>query len=146
MKGMKTGGRRPGSRNKKAVDRDEAMARAYEAAMAGVTPERLDNLTPLEAMLMCMRWAIEAKDRVGILACAAAAAPYTHARLSSSDVRVSGGLTNQSSADITADIAILLQSNPQLLELLPSVLDGTAAPLELEAMPQKILSHPTNQQ
>src|SRR6516162_1293149 len=41
------------------------------------------NMTPLEAMLLVMRWAIEHEDRAAILAAASASAPYCHPRYQS---------------------------------------------------------------
>jgi hypothetical protein len=81
----KVGGRKPGSRNK-------------PAGPAGVTPRvaRLLNemmpegrlLNPLEAMMICLQWSAAEQDRTGMLAAAAAAAPYIHPRLNATTMTV----------------------------------------------------------
>jgi hypothetical protein len=96
------GGRQKGSRNRTLLERDEALARAYAAVAAGMPVENIADVTPLGAMLMCMQWAIQAKDRAGILAAASAAAPYMHPRLSSSEVRVTHALTTLSDEQLQA--------------------------------------------
>ena len=73
-------GRGKGTLNKRTAVRHEVLDRAYQAVIAEL-PEDLRNMTPLEALLLCMRWAIQAQDRNAILAAAAAAAPYVHAEI-----------------------------------------------------------------
>jgi hypothetical protein len=103
--GPKHGGRVAGTPNKATVLRREALDQAY--AKAGFTPEQLDEITPLRAMLMCMHWAIERKDIQAVLAAASAAAPYVHPRLTSAEVRVSGELTSKSTAELEREYAEL---------------------------------------
>jgi hypothetical protein len=91
----KTGGRQKGSPNRATVEREHAVAVAYAslAAHLGVSADKLKEVSPVEAMLLCMQWSLQARDRAGILAAASAVAPYLHARLSSAEVHVSGTVT-----------------------------------------------------
>jgi hypothetical protein len=75
--------------------------------LAAEIPDEIRDMTPLEAILLCMRWSIAAQDRVGILAAAAAAAPYCHARLASPDVRVTSTQDSMSDEELKAEIAEL---------------------------------------
>ena len=86
--------------------RDQVLARAYEAARAKL-PDEIRDMRPLEALLLCMHWAIQAQDRNGILAAAAAAAPYCHARLASTDARVTNTQDSISDEELKAEIAEL---------------------------------------
>jgi hypothetical protein len=72
------GGRTAGTPNNVTTIRREALEQAY--ADAGLTPERIAEVTPLQAMLICMHWALEAKNPAAMLAAASAAAPYVHPR------------------------------------------------------------------
>jgi hypothetical protein len=103
---VKIGGRKAGVPNKATVVREQEVLRIVAEATAGNLPaEDAVNATPLEAMLICMRWALAERDRAGVLAAATAAAPYMHPRLSSSDVRISATLDSKSDADIAAELA-----------------------------------------
>jgi hypothetical protein len=86
------------------VDRAEAIALAHDAL--GMTAEDVAKLSPLDGMMLVMRWGVETKNPGVVLAAAAAAAPYVHARLSHSEVRVSGTVT-LSDQDLQAEIASL---------------------------------------
>jgi hypothetical protein len=66
---VKVGGRVKGTLNKWTAVRGAVLGRAYQAVIAEL-PEDLRNMTPLEALLLCMRWAIQAQDRNAILAAA----------------------------------------------------------------------------
>jgi hypothetical protein len=85
--------------------RQEALAQAY--VDAGLSPERISEVTPLQAMLICMHWALVQKNPQAVLAAASAAAPYVHPKLSSSDVRITGDLTTKSDAELATEIATL---------------------------------------
>jgi hypothetical protein len=100
----KFGGRKKSTPNKRTIVRREVLERAYEAVMTEL-PEQARNMTPLEALPLCMHWAIAAHDRNGILAAAAAAAPYCHARLASADVRVTNRQYCLSDEELEAEIA-----------------------------------------
>ena len=101
------GGRQVGSRNKCLVKRDQALAQAYAAAMASRQAEHVNDLTPLEAMLLCMQWSIQAKDRVGILAAASAAAPYIHPRLSAGTLQVTHDFAKMSDEQLLIEATAL---------------------------------------
>jgi hypothetical protein len=75
----KLGGRKRGTRDKRNQVREETLARAYAAALPDL-PKDLRDLTPLEGLLLCMRWSLAKQDRAGILAAAAAAAPHCHTK------------------------------------------------------------------
>jgi hypothetical protein len=70
MKGKKTGGRRPGSRNRRTVAKQAAIVAAYDA-----------GLTPLDYMLGILR--DENANRFERMDAAAKAAPYIHPKLAS---------------------------------------------------------------
>jgi hypothetical protein len=71
-------------------------------------------VTPLDAMLMVLKARLERGDENGILAAAAAAAPYCHARLAQSDVTVRHCLADMSDADLVAEIEQLRQMQQQV--------------------------------
>jgi hypothetical protein len=76
----KTGGRKKGTKNKKTIGLEAALARAVEA-----------GVEPLEFLLAIMR--DPAADYRVRLEAAKIACPYRHARLSQVDVNGSVGLT-----------------------------------------------------
>jgi hypothetical protein len=85
------GGRVAGTPNRATVAKAEAIALAHDAM--GMTAADIAKLTPLDGMMLVMRWGVETKNPGVVLAAAAAAAPYVHARLSQSEVRISGTVT-----------------------------------------------------
>jgi hypothetical protein len=88
---VKSGGRVAGVANKATVAKAEAIALAHDAL--GMTADDIAALSPLDGMMLVMRWGVETKNPGVVLAAAAAAAPYVHARLSHAEVRVSGTVT-----------------------------------------------------
>jgi hypothetical protein len=84
----KTGGRQPGSCNRKTQERQQL----YDEAVltAALTPEQTAELDALQVMRAVMVANYRAGNLGGALAAARELAPYTHARLSSSEVRISG--------------------------------------------------------
>jgi hypothetical protein len=98
------GGRQKGKLNKATEVRAEALAKACGAI--GIEPEDLSAITPLDAMLVVMRWALEARNPTAVLAAAMAAAPYIHHKLVQAEVKVTGTVT-LSDADLQAEIAQL---------------------------------------
>jgi hypothetical protein len=82
----KAGGRKKGTPNKATVERANAIAKAYSEAR--LTEADVSSITPLEALLLVMRRRLVAGDDVGVVAAATAAAPYCHARLVNSELRV----------------------------------------------------------
>lgn len=99
------GGRTRGTLNHATRLRQQALANATIAA--ALTPEQITELTPLEVMRAIMRNRFHAGDYDGALAAAKEAAPYVHAKLSSSDVRLTGELTTKTDAELVAEIAAL---------------------------------------
>ncbi len=82
--------------------REAEIARVVAEASGGQLS--VETVSPLEAMLICMRWAMVENDRVGILAAAMAAAPYIHPRLSSSDVKITNVDASMTPAEIDAEL------------------------------------------
>jgi hypothetical protein len=102
----KWGGKKKGTRNINSRVRErERMLQA--AIAAALTPEQVAELSPLEVMRTVMRRRIQAGDEAGALAAAAVAAPYVHARLSMSDVRVQHSTADRSDTEIAREIEAL---------------------------------------
>jgi hypothetical protein len=113
QKGMpKTGGRKAGTPNKATVAKAEAIALAHDAL--GMTADDIAKLTPLDGMMLVMRWGVETRNPGVVLAAAAAAAPYVHPKLSQAEVRVSGTVT-LSDEQLRQEIAAL-ESRMALVE------------------------------
>ena len=72
----KTGGRQPGTPNRNKLSR-EAMERA--CIRIGLPFEQMSEITPLQAMQVCLSLSLEAGDRQGVLAAAGMMAPYVRA-------------------------------------------------------------------
>ena len=82
----RAGGRVKGTPNKKTrLKRQEVINALIAETLA---PDQVELLQPLEVMLRVMRARVLAGDDAGALVAAAACAPYCHARLSSSDLRI----------------------------------------------------------
>lgn len=101
----KTGGRVAGVRNKTTRLREQAMVRAL--VESALTPEQIAELTPLDVLLRIMRSAYQAGDVAAAQAAAMAAAPYVHAKLSSSDVRITDTNAAKSDEQVDAEIAAI---------------------------------------
>jgi hypothetical protein len=84
------------------------------------------RISPLDAMLGVMKIRIEEGDYNGALVAAEKAAPYCHAKLAMSEVRVQ--VSDRSDSDIAADIAALRVKLEAARSLLapPVVIEGTA--------------------
>ncbi len=98
----KSGGRKPGSRNMDKRAREQAIVRTILAER--LTPDELEQLSPLAVLLRLMRTAYQDDDRSGALAAAQAAAPYVHARLSSTEITVRNEDLGKSDAQIEQEI------------------------------------------
>lgn len=83
--GRKTGGRQKGTPNKKNA---ELIAKA-EAA----------GVLPLDVMLMDMREKLETGDVSGAADRARDAAPYLHAKLTSTEAKITGEMTHRDAVD-----------------------------------------------
>jgi hypothetical protein len=73
----------------------------------GLAPEAIDAITPLAVMRLVMTARLRAGDHAGALLAAEAAAPYVHARLASSDVRIRDEHAGKSDEQLQAEIAEL---------------------------------------
>jgi hypothetical protein len=76
---------------------------------AALTPEQCAELSPLEVMRAIMRNRFRAGDYDGALAAARECAPYVHAKLTSTDLKVSGTLTTRSDEELSLEIAAIEQ-------------------------------------
>jgi hypothetical protein len=101
------GGSKKGKPYRKTVERREAQARALAKAIeAADIPEfTITELNPLNVMLFVMVERFRAGDHQSALVAAQAAAPYVHARLSSSDVKVTTTHADKSDEELQAEIA-----------------------------------------
>jgi hypothetical protein len=128
----KTGGRKKGSPYRKfpkEVKRDPKLMQKLQ--------EFLDDglrVTPLDAMLGVLKIRIEEGDYDGALVAAEKAAPYCHAKLAMSEVRVQHS-TDRSDSEIAADIAVLrakLDAARSLPARLPVTIDVPLEPAKDE--------------
>jgi hypothetical protein len=86
-------GRPKGSKNKTTVDRETALAEAAKLASGKLTEARIKKMSPIAVILYAMQEALRAGAIKSAAAFAVQAAPYVHARLSSSQVDGSFTLT-----------------------------------------------------
>jgi hypothetical protein len=100
---LRYGGRKKGTPNRATVERAQILARAY--ADEQLTDADLASITPLEAMLLVMRRRLAAGDDPGVMAAAVAAAPYCHAKLISTELRVRNEYIKLSDQELQAQIA-----------------------------------------
>jgi hypothetical protein len=132
----KVAGRKKGTPNHSTVRRVELLAEVDEEL------RRMDDPnagTPLTVMLRVMRYRLREKDYKSAVEIAALAAPYCHAKLNATDIRVHTA-TDRSDADIAAEIAALRAKRDAAL-VLPApassvVIDVPVEPIELESVPQ----------
>jgi hypothetical protein len=100
----KVGGCPKGAVNKRTRFRQEAVCEAMKR-LALTPDENLLAMTPLEAMCLCMRAALEVGDQAGALeAAAAAAAPYVHPKLNSVDMQFTSKAELMTDAELEAEI------------------------------------------
>jgi hypothetical protein len=103
----KTGGRKKGTPNKATIRRNRVLAQIErDARRMGQDPLLV---SPLEVMRTVMCFRIAQRDYKGALEAAALAAPYVHARLNATDVKVQHTLTSKSDAEVAAEIQALQQ-------------------------------------
>jgi hypothetical protein len=129
----KCGGRKRGTPDKRTIALREMLDRVYEVVMPQL-PNEIRDMTPLEALLLCMRWSIAAQDREGILAAASLAAPYCHPRLNSVDMQVRNPDEKLSDEELAEQIR-------QLEERIALAENGEAEPLPggLKPLPRHLL-------
>jgi hypothetical protein len=90
------------------VARQQAVMSMVDKVTAAVNlPAEIANIMPLDAMLVCLRWALAENDRPGALAAAAAAAPYLHPKLSATELHVSGSLDSRPTEEILIELTAL---------------------------------------
>ena len=75
-------GRRPGSRNRATIEREEAARAVAAAIAAGLGEAAAADLSPLQMLLLVARSCLASGDLAGCRAASEAAAPYMHARMS----------------------------------------------------------------
>jgi hypothetical protein len=107
----KTGGRKVGSKSKTVIERT-----AIEAVIRGVAGEvltkaQIASLSPLDMMRLCMRAHYERGDLAQAVQCAALAAPYVHARLAQTDLRVTHHDGDKSADELRAEIEAMRRAH-----------------------------------
>jgi hypothetical protein len=100
----KTGGRKPGSLNRKSQERQAILEVAIAEVLA---PEQVGELSPLQVMRSVMRHHYLRGDYDKALVAATACAPFCHPRLAMSEVTVRHGLAEHSDEDLAAELAAL---------------------------------------
>jgi hypothetical protein len=133
----KTGGRIAGTPNKATVERAKLIAEAYEDRT--LTEDEISAITPLDALLLVLRRRLAAHDDPGVLQAAVAAAPYCHARLSVSDIRMRRDPAAGSDVEISREIEALrarieqarMAESPMLIEA-----EAEAVEVVAETMPK----------
>jgi hypothetical protein len=78
--GERRGGRPPGGKNKSTVDRERRFADAEAAAIAALTPDEIDNITPEQVMILAMRTAVRGGNLVLAHKLGVDVAPYLHSK------------------------------------------------------------------
>jgi hypothetical protein len=122
------GGKQKGTKNVKTTARERLLQQVIAAAL---TPEQAAELMPLEIMRAVMRDRYRAGDYDGALLAAEKAAPYCHARLTSTEMKVSGSLSFKSDAEIAADI---LELERRIQLALPPPVDSPPDPRSTPAV------------
>ena len=144
---IKTGGRKKGSKNSGpsvAERRVQASESANREAMVRMeiirlAPReeidaalaRINWLTPLEVLLACMQLKLERGDVDGALLAAEKAAPYSHAKLNATDVRVQHSTADKDDAAVAAEIENL-RAKIQRAQAAPTLIEGSAEPVEVD--------------
>jgi hypothetical protein len=94
----KTGGRKKGTPNKMT----SLLKKRFQELMDSEV-----KMTPLQAMLGILKIRVDQGDFEGALLAAEKAAPYVHARLNATDVRVLHSVAGKSDSEIAVEIAAL---------------------------------------
>jgi hypothetical protein len=139
----KLGGRKKGTPNKtdaRKANQKRIFGDDFEAAIKELT---LARLSPLEVINAIMFIKISKADYDGALIAAEKAAPYVHARLNATDVRVHHSAADRTDIELAADIVALrakLQASrslPPTIEMRPEAEAGaeTSASPEPAASP-----------
>jgi hypothetical protein len=96
----KSGGRPPGGKNIKTLEREAEFRRAQISVLSELTPSDIAKILPKDVMLIVMRQALIANNEKLALHAAEKAAPYFHARLSSVEMNAT---VRRSLSDFTDD-------------------------------------------
>jgi hypothetical protein len=119
----KRGGRKKGVPNK---DSQEAKERLQQ--LLGETI----SFTPLQIMYAVMQIKLERGDPDGALVAAEKAAPYVHARLNATDVRVQHSVAGKSDTEVAAEIEALRAKLAVSRSLAPpAMIEASADPIEV---------------
>jgi hypothetical protein len=153
---VKTGGRTKGTPDKaesrRATAKKVAEFARQEAAIrmeiARLAPRQeidaaialMGALTPLEVLLAGMQLKLQRGDVDGAIATAEKAAPYSHARLNATDVRVQ--MTQRSDAEVTAEIESLRAKIERSSSVPPVMIEGSAEPLAVDGSANHPVSMP----
>lgn len=74
--GLSRRGRKPGSRNRATIEKEEAARATAAALAAGLTTGELADISPLTVLRLCMVQALQNGDLIGARTAAAELAPY----------------------------------------------------------------------
>jgi hypothetical protein len=118
----KLGGRKTGVPNK---DSQEAKERLQQ--LLGETI----SFTPLQIMYAVMQIKLEKGDPDGALVAAEKAAPYVHARLNATDVRVQHSVAGKSDAEVASEIEALRAKLEASRSLPPPMIEATAESMKV---------------
>jgi hypothetical protein len=113
----KTGGRPKGGLNKKTLKAHALAELKRQRARDAVGPRMLEAmdlppLDPLVVLAACMRITIEDGDQYGAAQIAGMLAPYMHARLSSSELKISRDYSAKTVEELLAEARELRQRFP----------------------------------
>jgi hypothetical protein len=108
-----------------------AAREAFQAALAGEM-----RFTPLQVMNAVMLLRIGQGDHEGALQAAREAAPYVHAKLVASEVRVQHSFAQRSDEEVALEIETLRAKIARSKELPPPQIEGSAQ--TVEEQPQDI--------
>jgi hypothetical protein len=115
------------------IDELTRAKQEFQAALAGEM-----KFTPLQVMHAIMLLRISQGDHEGALMAAREAAPYCHARLNATDVRLQHSIADRPDSEIAAEI-VALRTKLDAARSLPAppiTIEATARPVELvEAEP-----------
>lgn len=78
----KTGGRAKGTPNKKTVVRADILEKAFQLALATLTPKQVEKVTPMVVWQLALSASVKARNMTMALVVARDYAPYVHRKLS----------------------------------------------------------------
>ena len=104
--GERRGGRQKGTGNKAVAARQAALEDAERRATEGMSPDEIKLLSPLDVMLLAMRTAVQEGKLSSALVAAKEAAPYIHAKLTSTTIDAT---VRRTAADFTDEELLALE-------------------------------------